>query len=417
MMLPDGWKRFPLHEIAEVRTGLAKGKTGQRDPVELPYLRVANVQDGHLDLTEIKTISVERGQIERYSLRYGDILMTEGGDFDKLGRGDVWQSLIEPCLHQNHVFAVRPQFERIDPFFLTALTSSHYGRTYFLSCAKRSTNLASINSTQLKSFPVLVPPLQEQKRIAGILRVWDEAIFKAEKLLANSRMRKQELMRGLLSGKRRFNHPQGKWLHLDFDELFERVTRKNKIGNTNVLTISGQGGLINQRAYFNKSVASENLASYTLVERNEFAYNKSYSAGYPMGAIKPLLAYDMGVVSSLYICFRIKDGVDADFHFFRHYFEAGLLNEEISGIAQEGARNHGLLNVGVGDFFKLRLHVPSLPVQSKIAEAINVAEAEVHSIEQQLERFQIEKRALMQQLLSGKRRVKLEEPIKEASAA
>jgi type I restriction enzyme S subunit len=136
-----------------------------------------------------------------------------------------------------------------------------------------------------------------------------------------------------------------------------------------------------------------------------------------MGAIKPLLAYDKGVVSSLYICFRIKDDVDADFHFFRHYLEAGLLNEEISGIAQEGARNHGLLNVGIGDFFKLRLHVPPPPLQRKIAEAINVAEAEERLFERQLERFQIEKRALMQQLLTGKRRVKVDQPAAEASAA
>src|SRR5690606_4567437 len=101
-------KRLPLHEVAEVRTGLAKGKANLKDPVELPYLRVANVQDGHIDLTQVKFILVERSQIERYSLRTGDILMTEGGDFDKLGRGDVWQGQIPVCLHQNHVFAVRP---------------------------------------------------------------------------------------------------------------------------------------------------------------------------------------------------------------------------------------------------------------------------------------------------------------------
>ncbi|MDO9225301.1 MAG: hypothetical protein Q8M09_18220 [Pseudomonadota bacterium] len=122
----------------------------------------------------------------------------------------------------------------------------------------------------------------------------------------------------------------------------------------------------------------------------------------------------VSAVSNGEFSFRIKEGVDADFDFFRHYFEAGLLNEEISGIAQEGARNHGLLNVGIGDFFKLRLHVPPAPVQRKIAEAINVAEAEERLFEYQLERFQIEKRALMQQLLTGKRRVKLDQPAEAA---
>jgi len=153
---------------------------------------------------------------------------------------------------------------------------------------------------------------------------------------------------------------------------------------------------------------------YTLLHRNDFAYNKSYSAGYPMGAIKPLLAYEAGVVSSLYLCFRLREDVDADFDFFRHYFEAGLLNQEIEGIAQEGARNHGLLNVSVTDFFKLQLHVPSAPEQRRIAEVINVARAEEALLEAQVRALRQEKAALMSQLLTGKRRVKFSEVELEA---
>lgn len=154
-MVPEGWKRQPLEQVAEVRSGVAKGKTGLKDPVCVPYLRVANVQDGHINLEEVKEIEIERDKLERFSLKKGDVLMNEGGDFDKLGRGDVWLGQIEPCLHQNHVFAVRPDQELMDSFYLAALAASNYGKTYFLSCAKRSTNLASINSSQIKEFPVL----------------------------------------------------------------------------------------------------------------------------------------------------------------------------------------------------------------------------------------------------------------------
>jgi len=126
-----------------------------------------------------------------------------------------------------------------------------------------------------------------------------------------------------------------------------------------------------------------------------------------MGAIKPLTNYDTGVVSSLYLCFRLRPGVDASFDFFRHYFEIGLLNEGIGGIAQEGARNHGLLNVGIGDFFKLRLHVPDADEQRAIAAAINTAEAEEQLQSRRLNALRAEKLALMQQLLTGKRRVRL----------
>lgn len=174
-----------------------------------------------------------------------------------------------------------------------------------------------------------------------------------------------------------------------------------------MLTISGEHGLISQRDYFNKNVASVNLAGYTLLHKGEFAYNKSYSAGYPMGAIKPLQKYPAGVVSSLYLCFRIRNDKAADLDFFRHYFEAGMLNEQLTGIAQEGARNHGLLNVGVSDFFKLRLHVPDIKEQRRIARILNTAEAEERSIALQIEALRKEKQALMQQLLTGKRRVRL----------
>lgn len=410
MLLPKGWKRLPLHEVAEVRTGLAKGKANLKDPVELPYLRVANVQNGHLNLKEVKSIRVERSQVERYSLRAGDVLMTEGGDFDKLGRGDVWHGQIPVCLHQNHVFAVRPNLSQLDSAFLAALASSEYGRNYFLSCAKRSTNLASINSSQLKAFPVHMPPLLEQKKIASIIGTWDLAIARTEAFLTNSRKQKQALIRSLFVHARHSGTAHADWTFVDLDAVFERVMRKNSTGNSNVLTISGTQGLVSQRDYFNKSVASANLAGYTLLKKGEFAYNKSYSAGYPMGAIKPLVRYEAGVVSSLYLCFRVRDGLEADADFFRHYFEAGMLNEGISGVAQEGARNHGLLNVGIDDFFKLRLHIPGVEEQRRIAAVINLAERKEQLVEAQIAMMREEKRALVQQLLTGKRRVHLLQP-------
>lgn len=291
-----------------------------------------------------------------------------------------------------------------DPDFYFQYLSSQYEELRELGNAGTQKNLSG---GILKGVAVPVPPYQEQCRIARILSTWDQAITATERLLANSQRRTRDFMASLLSGSRRFPGMSDKWRYLDFDSVFERVSRKNTSKNTNVLTISGEYGLISQRDYFNKSVASANLAGYTLLHRQDFAYNKSYSAGYPMGAIKPLLAYDAGVVSSLYLCFKLRDGLDADFDFFRHYFEAGLLNQEIEGIAQEGARNHGLLNVSVTDFFKLQLHVPRGPEQRRIAEIINVAKAEEKVLATQLQCLHHEKSALMAQLLTGKRRVKL----------
>ncbi|MBC3363499.1 restriction endonuclease subunit S [Pseudomonas sp. SWRI154] len=194
------WPTVPLQEVAEVRTGVAKGKKGLKEPAELPYLRVANVQDGHIDLAEVKTIAVEAAQLERYALQPGDVLMTEGGDFDKLGRGDVWKGQISPCLHQNHVFAVRPDPSKLNSYYLAALAASDYGRQYFLSCSKRTTNLASINSSQLKTFPVLLPPLDEQVRIADIVAAANARIETLKTKKAHYQTLKRGLMQKLLTG-------------------------------------------------------------------------------------------------------------------------------------------------------------------------------------------------------------------------
>ena len=175
--VPEEWEVVPLEDCAVVQTGAAKGrKFGSAEVVRVPYLRVANVQDGYLDLAEVKTISIRRSELDRYSLQRGDVLMTEGGDFDKLGRGFIWQGQLKPCVHQNHVFAVRTDRSRLLPDFFTYEAQSDYGKAYFLKVAHKTTNLASINSTKLKAFPVLIPTLGEQREIVAILDAIDRKI-------------------------------------------------------------------------------------------------------------------------------------------------------------------------------------------------------------------------------------------------
>jgi len=163
--VPSHWEVKRLRFVADVLTGVAKGRDlGQKDVVEIPYLRVANVQDGYLDLADIATIIVGVDEVERYSLKYGDVLMNEGGDFDKLGRGYVWEEIIAPCLHQNHVFAVRPHFG-VNPYWISIITLTSYAKHYFILKSKQSTNLASISGTNLKELPVLMPPEDELNEI------------------------------------------------------------------------------------------------------------------------------------------------------------------------------------------------------------------------------------------------------------
>ena len=176
-LVPVSWEAVPLSDRAFVQSGVAKGrKINETEIARLPYLRVANVQDGYLDLSEIKTIPIRPSEVERYKLRHGDVVLTEGGDFDKLGRGFIWRSEIPLCIHQNHVYAVRTQRNRLLPEFFAYQAQSPYGKAYFLKVAHKTTNLACINTTKLKAFPVLIPTLDEQREIVAILDAIDRKI-------------------------------------------------------------------------------------------------------------------------------------------------------------------------------------------------------------------------------------------------
>ncbi len=159
-----------LEELADVVSGVTKGQDyGNKEIIEVPYLRVANVQDGFLDLSEIKTICVPPSEAESLWLEKGDILMTEGGDFDKLGRGAIWDGQIPRCIHQNHIFRARFNQTLVLPYFFEAFLLSGFAKKYFLGASKKTTNLASINITQLKNLPVPLPSLKEQRSFVEVV--------------------------------------------------------------------------------------------------------------------------------------------------------------------------------------------------------------------------------------------------------
>jgi type I restriction enzyme S subunit len=163
-----GWEVAELQDIAGIVSGVTKGRKLHGNAAQdVPYLRVANVQDGFLDLGEVKTIPATRDEIEQYRLEPGDILLTEGGDPDKLGRGAIWGGEIHDCIHQNHIFRVRLHDAGFLPDYVSALLGTAYGKRYFLRAAKQTTGIASINRTQLGGFPVIKAPREAQERYSA----------------------------------------------------------------------------------------------------------------------------------------------------------------------------------------------------------------------------------------------------------
>jgi type I restriction enzyme S subunit len=200
--IPVDWDMQALGELSQISSGITLGKThAGSNTIELPYLRVANVQDSFLDLSDVRTIRVPTSYVEKYQLHVGDVLMNEGGDFDKLGRGAVWHGEIDICLHQNHVFKVRPKEGKLSSNFLANVSASPYGKAFFVLASKQSTNLASINSTQLKGFLVPLPSYREQIEIEKIISGNEETIKIYQAELNKFLYFKRALMQDLLTGK------------------------------------------------------------------------------------------------------------------------------------------------------------------------------------------------------------------------
>lgn len=191
------WDEAPLESVADIVSGITKGrKTAEKHLMEVPYMAVSNVKEGYIDWATVKTIEATEQEISQYRLLPDDVLMTEGGDPDKLGRGAIIKAPLENCIHQNHIFRVRLDETHILPVYFSEYLQHQRAKRYFLGCAKQTTGIASINMKQLKSLPVLIPPLDRQAQFAtfveqtdkskvAIQKAWDET-----QLLFDSLMQK-----------------------------------------------------------------------------------------------------------------------------------------------------------------------------------------------------------------------------------
>ena len=206
--IPKEWRKTQLRHCATIKSGITLGKSYSKDTVliERPYLRVANVQGGYVDLNDLATIEVTPDEDLKYRLHSGDVLMTEGGDRDKLGRGCVWHNEIEPCLHQNHVFAVQTNETVLLPEFLEYLTASDVGRSYFDVTAIKTTNLACTSSSKVLAFTIPLPPIEEQIEIVGFIKKrsleLNKLIMKKELLVQELESYRKSLIYEVVTGKR-----------------------------------------------------------------------------------------------------------------------------------------------------------------------------------------------------------------------
>ena len=239
------------------------------------------------------------------------------------------------------------------------------------------------NKTDLKKVRLFMPSLKEQKKISHFLGLLEERIATQNKIIEDLKKLKAAIVEKVFCSPNQeypmcriegFEQALSTYKMSDFSS---RIATKNKDSKCSlVLTIAAQYGLVNQESFFNKSVASKNLTGYYLLHKGEFAYNRSYSAGYDWGVVKRLDNYDEGVLSTLYICFKINETI-VDSDYLAYYFESSKWHKGLSDIAGEGARNHGLLNVSMTDYFNTKHRFPVIEEQKAIAKMLNtIAEKE-----------------------------------------
>ena len=230
-----------------------------------------------------------------------------------------------------------------------------------------------ITGSMLKKVKISLGNIQEQNKLTRLLSLLDERIATQSKIIEDLKKLKSAIIEKVFCSPNKknpmcriegFEQALSTYKMCDFSS---RIATKNKDSKCSlVLTIAAQYGLVNQESFFNKSVASENLTGYYLLHKGEFAYNRSYSAGYDWGAVKRLDNYDEGVLSTLYICFKINETI-VDSDYLAYYFESTKWHRGLSDIAGEGARNHGLLNVSITDYFNTKHRFPVIEEQKAIA--------------------------------------------------
>ena len=384
MKLPPDWTKSLLHHLAYVQTGISKSENRKGPSVKRPYLRVANVQDGYIDLSEMKEISVPIGQVERFTLQKDDLVLTEGGDFDKLGRGCIWNGEIPDCVHQNHIFAVRILDKKVlVPRFLAYQMQSPYGRQYFLSCAKQTTNLASINSSQLKQFPVLFPSSEEQHQITDLLATWDDAIEKAEKLIEAKEKRFSWLLNRLIKK----GSVHGEWRRVKLG----KVAEINKGQQLNVVDMVDDGKYYVLNGGIEPSGFTDNW--------NTLEDTITISEGGNSCGFVNFNAPKFWCGGHCYALNNVISEVEKKYlyHFLKAH-ERSLMSMRVGS---------GLPNIQKKDLQNFPIKFPLLELQLQIATTLNIARQEIDLLKKQVEAYRRQKSGLMQKLLTGQWRVNI----------
>lgn len=348
------------------------------------------------------SVSVSEEDMSAFSVQKGDILFQRSSEtLEDVGRANVYVDDI-PAVFGGFVIRGK-QKTNYNPLFFKYLLSSPLARKRIIRMGAGAQHF-NIGQEGLSKVKLPFACIDEQNKIAKIIYLLDKRISLQNKIIEDLKKLKSAIIEKVFCSPNKknpmcriegFEQALSTYKMSDFSS---RIATKNKDSKCSlVLTIAAQYGLVNQESFFNKSVASENLTGYYLLHKGEFAYNRSYSAGYDWGAVKRLDNYDEGVLSTLYICFKINETI-VDSDYLTYYFESTKWHRGLSDIAGEGARNHGLLNVSITDYFNTKHRFPVIEEQKAIAKMLNTITEKERKATLLGECYQKQKQYLLRQM-------------------
>jgi type I restriction enzyme S subunit len=415
MNLPCGWRKQTLVEVfPEVTVGFVGTVSNHYcdQTTGVTFYRTGNVRDGFFSHHDLRFVTPEFHRRNRKSaICNGDILIARvGANLGMVCKADG----VDKEANAANVIIIKRNPEANSDFFSEFLRS-RLGQSQ-ISAGSVGGAQGVFNTRLAERIVVLVPPREEQDLIANCLLAWNSAIQKTEQLIAaKERHYSHELSRLISRGQHPHTHggafaeevsarnSAGKWRGVALSEIAVRVQRQTDGGDYPLLTISSASGFIRQEDRYSRYMAGESAKTYTLLRAGEFSYNKGNSKRYEFGCVFQLQEFDAAMVPSVYVSFKLHDSVCASY--MRHLFAADYLKPQLRALVKTGVRNNGLLNIRPDEFMGTKVPLPPLEQQLRIANYLDARSAEIALLKQKLAALRIQKRGLMQKLLTGQWRL------------
>ncbi len=401
--MPDDWGIKSPAKLFKLFSGFAFKSTDAQES-GAKWLKIANIGIGEIKWDADSFLPEHfLSEHKKFLLAKGDIVvaLTRPTLGNKLKVARLTKDSDTSLLNQR-VAKIVCKDDVNSEFIFQVLRSDQFA--YRINVGLLGTDPPNLSVKVLEDFTLAVPPLPEQRKIAKILGTWDKAIATTEKLIEASKQQKKALMQQLLTGKKRFAGFEGEWNYRSIQDIATRIQRKSDGDDHPILTISSLSGFVTQEERYSRYMAGESVKNYIQLEKGEFAYNKGNSKTYQFGCVFDLETFETGLVPHVYVCFKLNKGLSH--RYFKYLFEADYLKPQLAGLVNTGVRNNGLLNIKPAEFLKTTVPVPSYEEQERIADVLHASTEQLKDLESKLTYLKQEKKALMQQLLTGKRRVK-----------